>query len=260
MNTLLVIAASAIVGYVAGVVTNTWVHSVTEADDGPYAIFRTPTCSNGHELSGIQMMNGASGGGRRCPTCGVALASSWAWYPVATAVSAAITAAVIGPTLSLPAFLVLVVIGSAAAATDIRTMLIPKRLAWGGLAVGAVAVTVSTIALWATRDAALSAWTAHLQSAAVGAIGYLGLFFLINLIAPNGMGMGDVRLAAVLGLYLGWIGLPLVMWGILLGSVASLVIGLAARSWARRSEPFPYGPGMVLGTMAAIWFSTSLLA
>ena len=62
------------------------------------------------------------------------------------------------------------------------------------------------------------------------------------------MGFGDVKLAALMGLYVGWLGtttldaVVLVLWAMLIGFVAGSVIGVVLLVARRRNRPFPFGP------------------
>lgn len=83
-----------------------------------------------------------------------------------------------------------------------------------------------------------------------------GLFLALAWIRPDGegMGLGDAKLAAVLGLYLGWLGWGDLTLGILAGSTAATVFALAmlrAGQLTRRSA-ISYGPFLVLGAMVAV--------
>jgi leader peptidase (prepilin peptidase)/N-methyltransferase len=80
------------------------------------------------------------------------------------------------------------------------------------------------------------------------------------LVSPAGMGMGDVKLAGLLGLLLGWLGWPVVVAGFLLGFVVQAVLGLALIVLRRagRDTELPFGPALVLGTAVAAGCSTVL--
>ena len=80
-------------------------------------------------------------------------------------------------------------------------------------------------------------------------------YFILALVKPGGMGMGDVKLAAVLGLYLGFLG-----WGnLLVGAFAAFVFGgvfgLAAHVTRRagRKTAIPFGPWMILGAWVGVF-------
>jgi leader peptidase (prepilin peptidase)/N-methyltransferase len=97
-----------------------------------------------------------------------------------------------------------------------------------------------------------------------GAI-YFGILFVAHLISPRGMGFGDVKLAAVMGLYVGWLGtsfteaLALVLWAMLIGFATGSVFGFAVLLRRRRNRPFPFGPFLALGTVAAVLLSRGLV-
>ena len=67
------------------------------------------------------------------------------------------------------------------------------------------------------------------------------------------MGFGDVKLAAVMGLYVGWLGttfteaLVLVLWAMLIGFATGSVYGFGVLIRRRRNRPFPFGPFLALG-------------
>ena len=79
-------------------------------------------------------------------------------------------------------------------------------------------------------------------------------YLALRLLRPGGMGGGDVKLAGVLGLYLGWLG-----WGSLaVGAFAAFffggVFGLALMAFGRagRRTAIPFGPWMIAGAWAGI--------
>jgi leader peptidase (prepilin peptidase) / N-methyltransferase len=82
-------------------------------------------------------------------------------------------------------------------------------------------------------------------AAVILSVGYL----LLALIRPGGMGLGDVKLAGVLGAFLGWFGWPVLFLGALagfaLGAVCAAVVLLVRRS--RRPADLPFGPWMIAG-------------
>ena len=88
----------------------------------------------------------------------------------------------------------------------------------------------------------------------VGAGIALGIMLVVYVAGRGGMGDGDVRLAPLLGLYLGWLNPGLVPVGLFFGFFAGAVVGvalLAARRAGRRTA-VPFGPFLALGTIAAV--------
>lgn len=92
-------------------------------------------------------------------------------------------------------------------------------------------------------------------AAAVAGMSALWLFYLVlTLINPTGMGWGDVKLAGLLGVVLGLMGLRAAFFGaglafVLAASYALIVLVVRGR---RRTETFPLGPFMVIGAAAGI--------
>ncbi len=88
----------------------------------------------------------------------------------------------------------------------------------------------------------------------VGALALWGLYRVLNLIRPDGMGMGDVRLAGVLGLVLAWFGWPELLvgafGGFLLGAVGGIALTGLRRGWLKKQ--IPYGPWMLLGAWVGL--------
>jgi leader peptidase (prepilin peptidase)/N-methyltransferase len=73
----------------------------------------------------------------------------------------------------------------------------------------------------------------------------------IGLAYPRGMGMGDVKLAAVMGLYLGSAVAPALLVGVLAGALVGLGIMLARGSEARKLA-VPFGPFLALGGVVGL--------
>jgi leader peptidase (prepilin peptidase)/N-methyltransferase len=124
------------------------------------------------------------------------------------------------------------------AAIDLERRIIPNRIVLPAV----VLVLAAQIAL--SPDRALE-WTA----AALGA----ALFLLLPLLVyPSGMGMGDVKLALLLGAGLGWAIVPALVAGLFAAFIVALVVlvrgGLAARKTA-----LPFGPFLVLGALFGLF-------
>lgn len=90
-----------------------------------------------------------------------------------------------------------------------------------------------------------------------GAIGF-GLLFLIALIYPAGMGMGDVKLAAFIGLIVGF---PAIFAALLISFVAGGVIGggLLLSGLKGRKDLIPFAPFLVMGGMVAMLYGQQLI-
>ncbi|MGY1730582.1 prepilin peptidase [Geodermatophilus sp. SYSU D01045] len=153
----------------------------------------------------------------------------------------ALTAWRFGPAAELPAYLLLAVSGVLLAAIDQRHSLLPDRVVRPTLAAGTV--------LLAGAAAVTGEWPALLR-AVPAAAAVFGVLLVMALVSPRGMGMGDVKLGAVLGLYLGWLGWPHVVLGLFAGFALQAVLALAlvtVRRVGLRTE-LPFGPALLLGT------------
>lgn len=85
-------------------------------------------------------------------------------------------------------------------------------------------------------------------SSMIGAFGAGGIFFLIAYFYPDGMGLGDVKLVAALGIYLGY---PDVFYAIFLASLLGVVVG-GINFFLRKKglrDPMPFGPFLAAGAL-----------
>ncbi|QIG43498.1 prepilin peptidase [Nocardioides anomalus] len=167
-----------------------------------------------------------------------------AWQAaVASGVAAAAIGLVTGWDADLVVLLPLVPVGVALAVIDWRTRLLPTRLIAPAYAVTLVAVVVAFFASGAD--------VGDLERTGLGWLAYGGGFFLLWFIYPSGLGYGDVRLAGVLGLALGWVGwaeLVVAIWaGVLLGGLLGGLLSVV-----RRRRDYPFGPFMLLGALLGV--------
>ncbi|MGY1736214.1 prepilin peptidase [Geodermatophilus sp. SYSU D00684] len=158
-----------------------------------------------------------------------------------TAALCALTAWRFGVSAVLPAYLLLAVAGVLLAAIDRQHSLLPNRVVLPTLVAGTV--------LLAGAAAVTGEWPALLR-AVLAAAAVFGVLLVMALVSPAGMGMGDVKLGAVLGLYLGWLGWPHVVLGLFAGFAvqAVLALGLMAVRRAGLRTELPFGPALLLGT------------
>jgi leader peptidase (prepilin peptidase)/N-methyltransferase len=122
--------------------------------------------------------------------------------------------------------------------TDLDRRVIPNAVLLAG--------TVSGVAIAAATDAA-SLGERVMAAATAG-----GLLFLVALAYPRGMGMGDVKLAAVMGLYLGSAVAPALLIAFATGALLGLVL-IARGGFAARKRAIPFGPFLALGGVVALW-------
>jgi leader peptidase (prepilin peptidase) / N-methyltransferase len=164
---------------------------------------------------------------------------------VVTAATWAVLAASRGWRADLPAYLVVAAFAVAMGYVDLREHRLPDPLMAAALAAGGV--------LLAAAAALTDEWAAYGRAWLVAAamfVAYLGLAML----RPADLGMGDVKLAGVLGLMLGWVGWPTAVLGAFLGFLFGGITGvlLLVAGRADRKTPIPFGPFMLLGALVAI--------
>ena len=95
-------------------------------------------------------------------------------------------------------------------------------------------------------------------SSIIGGIFALGFMLLLFLHSNGGLGDGDVRFSPLLGVWLGWWGLPHVVVGFLLGFIVAGVFVLLGVALGRlgRGSVIPFGPFLTAGAVATILFIT----
>ncbi|MCO6005815.1 A24 family peptidase [Actinoallomurus purpureus] len=164
----------------------------------------------------------------------------------ATVVVLALVTWRVGPAPDLPAFVCLAVAGVALTFIDIALKRLPDPVTLPSYAVGLLLLGMAALF---THDGGV-----RFAHALAGMVALFALYALQWLIAPNQIGLGDVKLAGVLGLYLGWLGLSAWVAGVCAGYVLAAVysIGLLASRRATLKSQIPYGPFMLAGVLAAV--------
>ncbi|MFC7531334.1 prepilin peptidase [Actinoplanes sp. GCM10030250] len=193
----------------------------------------------------------------RCADCGTRISARYPLVEAGTTALFVAVAARFGWSWELPAYLYLAAIAIALALIDLDVMRLPDKIVLPSYGVAA--------ALLVPVSVAEGDWTAPLRGLAAAAI----LFLLYRLLAGWGMGFGDVKLAPLLGFYLGWLG-----WGaVAIGAFAGFLLGgavgavLMALKLASRKSRIPFGPYMLAGAFLAVfaaapladWYVTLLL-
>ena len=186
----------------------------------------------------------------RCRTCAEPISVRYPLVELGTGVLFGLTAwrfpvDDVASAVVLVAYLYLASIAVALALIDLDVHRLPDAIVLPSIVVAAALLTVA---------AALGGDWADLGRAAAGGAVLFAAYFLMLVAYPAGMGFGDVKLAAVLGLYLGWLG-----WGVLaVGAMAAFLLGgvfalvLVVTGRARRGTGIPFGPWMLGGALVGI--------
>ncbi|SCG48216.1 prepilin peptidase [Micromonospora halophytica] len=154
-------------------------------------------------------------------------------------------AVALGPDPALPAFLLVATGGLVLAAVDLSCLRLPDPLVAATAVAGGAGLVV----------AALVAGTpGRLGVALAGAALALAGYVTLALLPGSRLGFGDVKLAAALGLPLGWLGWPALWLGLLLPHLLQgvVVLVLLATRRVRRDTPLPFGPAILAGAWLAV--------
>lgn len=185
-----------------------------------------------------------------CPGCDDPLP---AWQPVVDVVHALLWMLAVwhfGFTLELVVFLPFFSGLVALSVIDLLTYRIPDRINLPLL--GVMIIAVVSVGL-------VRGDLAGLRDAAIGGVGFWLVLAAMWFVYPKGMGYGDVKMARVLGLVLGWVHVVLPVYGLMFagigGSVAGIVMLVVTRD---RAKGFPFGPWLAGGTILAIMLAGPL--
>lgn len=168
---------------------------------------------------------------------------------VVTGALAALVALAYAGSWLLPGQLWLLGLAVVLTVTDLQHKRLPNAILLPGAVVLAALLILGTLA---------EHRPANLLGSVITAAALFSLFLLAAVVSPAGMGMGDVKLAGVLGLALGLAGLSATLLAVLIAfalhAVVSVVL-LAARRAGRRTA-LPFGPPLLVGAAVALgWLS-----
>lgn len=128
--------------------------------------------------------------------------------------------------------------------TDLEHRIIPNKVLIAGLIIGAgIAIP--------TDDGSM------LVERAIAGAAAFGILFIVAIVS-RGMGMGDVKLAGVMGLYLGKAIAPSLLIGFLIGAIYGLFL-IARQGKAARKQKVPFGPFLALGGLIGIFVGEDIV-
>lgn len=180
--------------------------------------------------------------------------SRWlrAWAPAVLAgVAGAGAAAIAGTWAEMLAFATLAVASGLLVPLDLATYRLPDAIVGPAYPV--------LVGLLAVAAAVEGDWD-RLLRALLGGLAVLTGYFVLALVSPTSLGLGDVKLSGLLGVFLGWFGWHTVLLGTLSAFAAFAVLALALLAVRRVSfrTDLPFGPAMVLGAAAGAAWATVL--
>jgi leader peptidase (prepilin peptidase)/N-methyltransferase len=202
-------------------------------------------------------------GRSRCPGCGAQIAAydnipvvSWLLlrgrarccgmsisvrYPLTEVATGALFAATVivfwGDAGEVAIGLVFVATLVAITLTDLDRRIIPNRILVAAAIIGAALIIATD--------------PSSIPERAISAAAAGGALFLVALAYPRGMGLGDVKLAALMGLFLGRNVAPAILVALLAGSVVGLAI-VAREGGSARKRAIPFGPFLALGGIVGL--------
>lgn len=201
----------------------------------------------------------------KCRTCGERISAR---YPLVELTTGALFAAaafrfvipfdapattIVATVLLLVAFLYFAAISVALAGIDLDTHRLPNSIVLPAYVVVATLLIVASV---------VYGDYSQLIRAAIGGAALFAAYFVMAIVYPGGMGFGDVKLAGVIGMLLGFLG-----WGALVvGAFSAFVLGgvfgiilLAARKTTRKGG-IPFGPWMLAGAWLGIFIGDRIWA
>jgi leader peptidase (prepilin peptidase)/N-methyltransferase len=180
-----------------------------------------------------------------CRHCGEPISIRYPAIELATGVVFFALGGWLGLTPQLAVYLAFATTLAAVTAADLEHRIIPNKILIASLIAGA------PLQLWANPDQ----WLEWLLAAAIG----FTVMFLIVFAYPKGMGMGDVKLAGVMGLYLGRSLGPAMLTAFLAGTVVGIGVMMRKGVAEGRKTAVPFGPFMALGGVVGMFWGEDLV-
>lgn len=246
METTLVLIACAVMGLLVGSFLTVVVDRVPRG--GSVVVPPSACGSCGNRLTAPDLVPIASWLALRgrCRHCGTPIGNEPLIIETANAALFVLLGAKFGADVALIAFCIMGAALVALVWIDLHEFRLPREITYSAIALSAPVLVL---------DALLDDQPDRIWKAALGAGIAVAIMGLIYVVSRGGMGDGDVRLAPLLGLHLGYLGLGLVPAGLFFGFLLGAVIGVVAMAVgsAGRKTALPFGPFLAAGTVSAVF-------
>lgn len=236
--------------FLAGLLAGAFVTVVVHRDAARVALFSgrflCPTCRQPAPwYYRIPVFSYFVGRGRRT-ICGCSIRVRDPLVEVATGIAWAALGSRFGLQWILPALLAYSFTLITVSAVDLDERRIPNKVMLPMSIVGGVLILLAAV---------LEGRLDVVPDLAIGALGYAVPLFVLGMLAPGSMGMGDVKLAAYMGMHLAWFSLAHVFVGAVLGFIIGAVLGLALILVRKKSrkDTIPFGPSLALGGLLVLF-------
>jgi leader peptidase (prepilin peptidase) / N-methyltransferase len=237
------VALAALLGAVIGSFLNVVIHRLPRGESLVSPPSRCPGCeSEIRPYDNVPVLSWLLLRGR-CRHCGTKIAARYPAVELLTAVAFAAVVAARGVKPELALWLPFVAVLIAVAGIDLEHKIVPNRI-------------IVPAAAWALIAAILVA-RSDLPQLLIGGAGAFLALLVAALAYPGGMGMGDVKLAGVMGLYLGLSVAPALLAAFFVGSVVGVAI--LAATGGDRKRGIPFAPFLAVGGLIGVLAGPDLI-
>lgn len=184
----------------------------------------------------------------RCRDCHEPISVRYPLVEAATGILFGVVAYLMAP-WNLPAFLYLMAISIALTMIDIDVKRLPNVIVLPSYIAGGLLLAVAAL---------VQGDLAALLRAAIGGAALFTFYFVVRAVYPAGMGRGDVKLAGVLGMFLGYLGYKELLVGAFLAFLVGGVVSIFLVAAGRRKVRIPFGPYMLLGAWLGVFLGTGV--
>lgn len=252
METTLVLVTCAVMGLLIGSFLTVVVDRVPR---GGSVVEPPSACGScGNRLTALDLVPIGSWVALRgkCRHCGTPIGTEPLIIETATASLFVMFGLKFGADIALIAFCIMGAALVALVWIDLHTTRLPREITYTAMALSAPVLVIAAL----VNDEPERIW-----QTALGAAIALAIMWLIYVASRGGMGDGDVRLAPLLGMHLGYLNPGIVPIGLFLGFLLGAVVGVGAMALggAGRKTALPFGPFLAAGTVLAVFIGQDIV-